>query len=491
VSRAIQLLAAAVVLGTALTAQVSEPSLSSYQNPPYPALARAARIQGEVQIDFAIDGSGAPIEITVVSGHPLLANASVENLRTWRFTPLVGSNQPGKTYRTVFQYSLSDDVQDGPYDVSKEQIQMESFQVVRIISAPWSRSNVHTEACSPPNTAPPESPASEDDFVVLARSGCYGPCPVYSVTVVGNGEITWDGKMFVEARGSKQSRIPPERARALIDLFRTADVWSLCRSYSQSITDSSAAEITISLGGQIKRVHDYAESSPPWFRDLQLAVDAAADTHLWRHGDSRDEPLGNILADTYLPKPGVTPLMKAAARGDGDALRTLLTDGADVTAVDASGWTALMYGAANWTPSNAVEILLAAGADPNHASLIGDTALMAFALTGHFEEDLAKAGARVNSQNHEGVTTLMILATHADPEEIQTALRAGANGSLKDAQGRTALDYLEAANCYRSPIRGREEFLDAGERSCTAFERDDYRASRKLLRTALRNRTRR
>jgi Domain of unknown function (DUF6438)/Ankyrin repeats (3 copies)/Ankyrin repeat len=346
---------------------------------------------------------------------------------------------------------------------------------------PYPFSNLNTADCPPPDTMPPAGPATEDDFVVLARSACYGPCPVYKVAVFGNGEITWDGAAFVAARGERKSHIEPAKARRLFDRFRTAQVWSLCRSYSRLVTDNSSADVTISLRGQKKTVHDYAESAPPWFRDLQLAIDDAADTHFWRHGDPPDEPLINILQDTHLPKPGVTPLMQAAARGDGKRLQSLLADGADVAASDASGWTALMYGAARPTPGNAVEVLLAAGADPNHISTSGDTALMAAALTGNVEQHLLNAGANVNAQNHHGVTPLMILATRAHPEQIQIALHAGANAALKDTQGRTALDYLEATNCHRNPLRAEQQFPTGTEGPCDALDPAQYSTSRQLL----------
>src|SRR5208282_6570219 len=100
-----------------------------------------------------------------------------------------------------------------------------------------------------------------------------------------------------------------------------------------------------------------------------------------------------------------------------------------------------------------VQLLLGMGADPNQKSAIGDTALMASASRGAFDDDLVKAGAKINAQNSAGVTALMILAAKGEADEIRDALKAGANASLKDAKGRTALDYLRLANCGKNPIR--------------------------------------
>ena len=44
-------------------------------------------------------------------------------------------------------------------------------------------------------------------------------------------------------------------------------------------------------------------------------VDAVANTHQWRHGDPATESIVEIAYE-YLPKPGKTELMDAAADGD-------------------------------------------------------------------------------------------------------------------------------------------------------------------------------
>jgi len=57
----------------------------------------------------------------------------------------------------------------------------------------------------------------------------------------------------------------------------------------------------------------------------------------------------------------------------------------------------------------------------------------------------------VNAANDVGMTALMLLVQRANPDEIKLLLKAGADARKKDSGGRTALDYLNAANCG-SPI---------------------------------------
>jgi hypothetical protein len=112
--------------------------------------------------------------------------------------------------------------------------------------------------------------------------------------------------------------------------------------------------------------------------------------------------------------------------------------------------------------------------------------LMVYALTGCWNDELVKAGAKVNTQNKDGQTALMILVTQHDVDYIRKALHAGADASIKDVQGRTALDYLRLASCGESPL---DDPVTDGIHSyskCTAIPADELRESEKLLEDALR-----
>jgi len=55
--------------------------------PPYPAIARQARIQGSVQVQIDISETGAVTNVTLLSGHPLLRDAALQAARQWLFIP--------------------------------------------------------------------------------------------------------------------------------------------------------------------------------------------------------------------------------------------------------------------------------------------------------------------------------------------------------------------------------------------------------------------
>jgi hypothetical protein len=98
------------------------------------------------------------------------------------------------------------------------------------------------------------------------------------------------------------------------------------------------------------------------------------------------------------------------------------------------------------------------------------------------DEDLLKAGADVNAVNDIGMTALMLLVQRGEPDEIMILLKAGADARKKDASGRTALDYLNAANCGRPIVQAKDpQWMTVGYSRCNALDGDDYQKSKRLL----------
>jgi TonB family protein len=63
--------------------------------PLYPSLARTEKIMGKVEIQVVIGADGKVISAQLKSGHPLLARAVLDNVKTWRFA---GASERTITY---------------------------------------------------------------------------------------------------------------------------------------------------------------------------------------------------------------------------------------------------------------------------------------------------------------------------------------------------------------------------------------------------------
>ena len=99
-------------------------------------------------------------------------------------------------------------------------------------------------------------------------------------------------------------------------------------------------------------------------------------------------------------------LHKACDKGNIEAVKQHLADGANVNTKDKYGWTPLRY-AANGH-KEIVRLLIAKGADVNAKTQSGWTSLHGAAIDGHKEvaELLIAAGTDVNAKNNNGETPL-------------------------------------------------------------------------------------
>src|SRR5262245_33871147 len=60
---------------------------------------------------------------------------------------------------------------------------------------------------------------AEEIEIGLSRTECYGPCPVYTVSVHGTGEVFYRGEQHVGTTGELHWRVQPSTVQILLDSF--------------------------------------------------------------------------------------------------------------------------------------------------------------------------------------------------------------------------------------------------------------------------------
>jgi hypothetical protein len=413
----------------------------------------------------------------------MMLRGAVENqIKQWRFnTPLPVGSQ--KDFEATYKFSLHADEDDfgddldGPLYVpccgdvitlppNAAQVVGDVRSVDRAQRIDVTRTPPAPSKNSCPDDKERNMPTKTDasDYVELYRISCFQGCRNYRVRVFRDGHVEWYGRDGVTVTGERTTRIRPEVAEVLVASFQSDRFWGACSATRPADGQDLDADdfsgrgdyLTVGIDGHTKTVYVSGAGD----EKLAWAVDKAADTHQWRHGDAASEPYTNMQEDLQFPKLGMTALMRATYRFSSKAqitdepLKAFLAAGVDVNAVDESGWTALMYAAELRSfEDGAIVLLLQAHADVNHASLHGDTALMMAAYGGYLKEVLLEKGANINARNGDGVTSLMLLAQHSeDSDTLKDALDAGADATAQDNEGRTALDYLRAASCDKAII---------------------------------------
>ncbi|HKF50281.1 MAG TPA: TonB family protein [Terracidiphilus sp.] len=86
---------------TTVSAGVAVGLLIQKTAPVYPSIARDAHVSGTVQIEATISKAGSVKDIRVVSGPPMLRQAAVDAVQTWRYKPYKLNNEPTEVQTTI------------------------------------------------------------------------------------------------------------------------------------------------------------------------------------------------------------------------------------------------------------------------------------------------------------------------------------------------------------------------------------------------------
>jgi ankyrin repeat protein len=146
--------------------------------------------------------------------------------------------------------------------------------------------------------------------------------------------------------------------------------------------------------------------------------------------------------------------------------------GTNINAVDKYGGTAL-HTATRWGNDTIVQFLLAHGAGVDTPrSAAGRTALMVTcAYYGGMKicSILLAHGANVNATAKNGTTALMLAASNAKADVVELLLAKGADKHLKDATGKSALDYAKQAAVSNWSINSNKDAVIDKERTIRAL----------------------
>jgi len=84
-----------------ISAGVAQGMLLQKTMPVYPPIAKAARVSGTVVLQATITKSGTIEGLKVMSGPPMLVQAAIDAVKTWRYRPYLLNNDPVEVDTTV------------------------------------------------------------------------------------------------------------------------------------------------------------------------------------------------------------------------------------------------------------------------------------------------------------------------------------------------------------------------------------------------------
>lgn len=326
------------------------------------------------------------------------------------------------------------------------------------------------------HATPPALRPTSNVMITLARSGCFGPCPSYKVTISTSEGIVFDGDGFVVSSGRHVDSADPKKIRKLATEFLADDFYSMDPTYRASVTDCPTYTISVSIDGHKKAVEDYMGSwvgMPEVVTDLEDKVDAFARTRRWIEGS--DGLVQALQAEKYdfHSYEAQAILREAASRGQTATVRELLKAGVPLKILPAPKSEAANSGA-SWVSDG---WLTSAGSHPDTLQALmnadaseydqndKDLALVTAARSGNVEaaRELIAYGANPNADLSKSVVTesgggtafqgpgagsvLIYAAESGNPDMVRLILQYQPNLEARNGDGKTA---MFAAGDYRS-----------------------------------------
>jgi uncharacterized protein DUF6438/ankyrin repeat protein len=299
---------------------------------------------------------------------------------------------------------------------------------------------------------------SSQPVITLERTACLGSCPVYNLAIYKDGSTVYEGKENVRVKGTETDRIEADAVRRLADKLVAAHYFSLESKYvsiktadgsEMVVTDLPSTYTSFNWEGHTKKIDDYV-GGPKALHELENEIDQVAKTSRYIRIDAETVHQKARQGWNVKEDPEAKGLLwEVVESGDSDAVRAFLQEGANPN--QNSRDLSLLQRAGN---AEVVRVLISGGADVNWKSSYG-TALLS-AASGDLDSvtALISAGAHVNETNSEGETALMKAASEAEPDICRLLLTSGANPSLLDHAGHSALDHAREGQKSREQRKG-------------------------------------
>ena len=121
--------------------------------------------------------------------------------------------------------------------------------------------------------------------VELERTECYGPCPVYTISLGRDGQATFHGGAFADREGQFTGAVPGKAYLKLCCLLQEAGIPQCQAEYgSSTIDDISGAILRIWPEGATEPIviRDYGNVGPVGLWAVRLCIDGIAKSIVWK-----------------------------------------------------------------------------------------------------------------------------------------------------------------------------------------------------------------
>lgn len=120
--------------------------------------------------------------------------------------------------------------------------------------------------CKTPKVANSNSANTDKVVLKMERTGCYGRCPIYQVTIHGNGLLEYNAVRFTEKDGQYTATLSKDDLRSVLDAAQSAKLFDMADKYPvnrQPPVDVPSCIVTYTEKDKVKKIVDYRMMDTP------------------------------------------------------------------------------------------------------------------------------------------------------------------------------------------------------------------------------------
>jgi hypothetical protein len=122
--------------------------------------------------------------------------------------------------------------------------------------------------------------SSDISAIKVEHTGCFGTCPIYSLTIFRDGRVKYEGKGFVKKKGIRTKTISTGEFNQLAAKVDEIGFFKLKPAYRANVTDLPTIIVTVVRGTESKRVEDYF-GAPERLHGLEELIENVANISSW------------------------------------------------------------------------------------------------------------------------------------------------------------------------------------------------------------------
>jgi hypothetical protein len=130
-------------------------------------------------------------------------------------------------------------------------------------------------------------------FASLERTGCFGPCPIYRVDVLGDGTVVYEGTRFVRHKGRREAKLEKERLLELDRTFDEAGFLALPPEDKRAVPDAATVVLAYATdaGARTVRYTPVGATVPPTLARLEREVSRIVELERWIGTDAERDAI--------------------------------------------------------------------------------------------------------------------------------------------------------------------------------------------------------